>query len=62
VWNAGASARLAARPDVRASLEVRNLLDDRTLLDPIGNPLPGRTVLVTVRVQPSRSPHGRSSP
>jgi outer membrane cobalamin receptor len=61
VWSAGASARLAARPEVRVALEVRNLLDDRTLLDPIGNPLPGRTALVTVRIDAAPTP-GRPTP
>ena len=40
---------LAAAPELRLALEVRNALDRRTLLDPIGNPLPGRTVMVTLR-------------
>jgi outer membrane receptor protein involved in Fe transport len=56
VWNAGASARIGRAPALRVSLEVRNLLDDRTLQDPLGNPLPGRMVLATVRA--SRSSGG----
>jgi vitamin B12 transporter len=48
-WNAGASLRLASRPDVAVALEARNLLDDRTLQDGFGNPLPGRTILVSLR-------------
>jgi outer membrane cobalamin receptor len=51
VWNTGAWARLFKRPLVRAQLEVKNLLDDRTLLDPLSNPLPGRIVLFTIRVE-----------
>ena len=35
-------------------LEVRNLLDDRTLNDGLGNPLPSRLVLLTLR---AGSPH-----
>jgi vitamin B12 transporter len=31
------------------ALEVKNLLDDRDLRDAIGNPLPGRMVMLTVR-------------
>ncbi|GAO03937.1 TonB-dependent siderophore receptor [Anaeromyxobacter sp. PSR-1] len=49
LWNAGASVRLARRAGLRLGLEARNLLDDRTLTDPIGNPLPGRMVMVTLR-------------
>lgn len=48
-WNAGASVRLARRHSLRLHAEVRNLLDDRTLQDPLGNPLPSRTVLLTLR-------------
>lgn len=48
--NAGLSARLARAPDVHLGLEVRNLLDDRSLQDGFGYPLPGRMVLLTVRV------------
>ena len=41
---------VARRPlRVRLGLEVRNLLDQRTIEDPIGNPLPGRMVMVTLR-------------
>jgi outer membrane cobalamin receptor len=49
-WNAGASLRLGRDPEVRLGVEVRNLIDDRTLQDPYGNPLPGRMALVTLRV------------
>jgi iron complex outermembrane receptor protein len=55
VWNAGASLRLSSRPLVQAALEVKNLLDDRTLLDPLSNPLPGRTVLLSIRFEAPRS-------
>ncbi len=49
-FNAGGSVRLARHPDVRLTLDLRNLLDDRTLQDGFGNPLPGRTVMITVRL------------
>ena len=49
VWNAGGGVRLWRQPDVRLALELRNLLDVRSLLDGFGNPLPGRSVLVTLR-------------
>ncbi len=45
----GGSVRITARPALRLNLEVRNLLDDRSLQDGYGNPLPGRTVLLTLR-------------
>jgi vitamin B12 transporter len=48
-WNAGGSLRLARAAALRLHLEVRNLLDDRTLVDVFGHPLPSRTVLVTLR-------------
>jgi outer membrane cobalamin receptor len=51
-FNAGGFVRLASRPDVRLALEVKNVLDDRSLLDGFGNPLPGRMVLVTLRAGP----------
>jgi vitamin B12 transporter len=50
VVNAGAFARILRRPEVRIALEVRNLLDDRTLQDGFGYPLPSRAFLLTVRV------------
>jgi iron complex outermembrane receptor protein len=59
VWNAGASLRAVSRPDVRVHLEIRNLLDDRTLREPFGGPLPGRTVMLTVRAGP---PAAKGSP
>jgi vitamin B12 transporter len=49
VWNAGASLRLSRRPAVSLHLAVKNLADDRSLQDGFGNPLPGRTVLLTIR-------------
>ncbi len=48
--SAGGFVRLSARPDLRLSLEVKNLLDDRTLEDGFGNPLPSRMVMVTARI------------
>jgi iron complex outermembrane receptor protein len=48
-FGAGASVRLWRAADLHLHVEVRNLLDVRTLDDSYGNPLPGRTVLVTLR-------------
>jgi iron complex outermembrane receptor protein len=48
-FGAGGSVRLLRDPDLHLHLEVRNVLDDRTLEDGFMNPLPGRAVLVTVR-------------
>ncbi len=50
VVNAGAFVRILRRPEVRLTAEVKNLLDDRTLQDGFGYPLPSRMLLVTVRV------------
>ncbi len=49
VWNAGASLRAMHSPELTIHVEVRNLLDDRTLQEPLLGPLPGRMVMVTVR-------------
>jgi outer membrane receptor protein involved in Fe transport len=49
LWNAGASVGLRREPLLRLHLEVRNLVDTRTLSDGFGNPLPGRMVMVTLR-------------
>jgi iron complex outermembrane receptor protein len=54
IWNAGASLRFSRRPAVSLHLAVENLADDRTQVDGFGNPLPGRTVLVTVRAARSK--------
>jgi iron complex outermembrane receptor protein len=48
-FGAGAQVRLFRHPDTFAQLEVRNLLDDRSLQDGFGYPLPGRMVLATLR-------------
>jgi iron complex outermembrane receptor protein len=45
----GGSVRLLRNPDVHLDLEVRNLLDDRTVEDGFMNPLPGRAFLATLR-------------
>jgi len=50
VVNTGAFARILRSPEVRIGAEVKNLLDDRTLQDGFGYPLPSRTLLVTLRV------------
>ena len=49
LWSAGGAIRLTRAGALRLGLEVRNLLDRRTVEDPIGNPLPGRMVMVTLR-------------
>jgi outer membrane receptor protein involved in Fe transport len=49
LWNAGAAVSLPGPMAWSLHLEVRNLLDDRTLTDGIGNPLPSRMVLLTLR-------------
>ncbi len=49
VWNAGASVEVLRRPALALGLVVRNALDDRTLTDPLGYPLPGRMVMLTLR-------------
>jgi outer membrane receptor protein involved in Fe transport len=49
-FNAGAALRVARQPEARLALELRNVLDDRTIQDGFGNPLPGRTVMITLRV------------
>ena len=54
-FGAGDSVRVLRAPDVRLSLEVRNLLDDRSLQDSYGYPLPGRTVFVTLRAGPTET-------
>ena len=50
VVNAGAFARILRSPEVRIGAEVKNLLDDMTLQDGFGYPLPSRTLLVTLRI------------
>jgi outer membrane cobalamin receptor len=50
LFAAGASVRVARRPDVRLHVDVRNLLDDRTLQDGFWNPLPSRMVLLGLRI------------
>jgi vitamin B12 transporter len=54
VVNAGAFARILRSPEVRVGVEVKNLLDDMTLQDGFGYPLPSRTLLVTLRVGSSK--------
>lgn len=49
VWNAGGSVRITRSPAIHLNAEIRNVLDDRTFQDGFGNPLPGRTVLFTLR-------------
>jgi iron complex outermembrane receptor protein len=55
LWNAGASVTFDRARSVALALEVRNLLDDRTVEDPLGNPMPGRMVLVSLRAGASKA-------
>ena len=50
VLNGGVFVRLLREPEVRLTGEVKNLLDDRTLQDGFGYPLPSRTFLVTLQL------------
>jgi outer membrane receptor protein involved in Fe transport len=59
VLNAGAFVRILRSPELRVALQVKNLLDDRTLQDGYGYPLPSRTFLVSVRVG---APTGENAP
>ena len=59
VFNAGGSVRLLRAPEVRLGLEARNLADDRTLRDQFDNPLPGRMVLLALRVASNPEEGGR---
>ena len=55
--NAGGSVRLVPDPEIHLHLDVRNLLDDRTVEDGFMNPLPGRAVFLTLRAgSPERQP------
>jgi hypothetical protein len=54
ILGAGASIRITKTPRVALHLEVENLADDRTLTDGYGNPLPGRTWMLTLRAEASR--------
>jgi outer membrane cobalamin receptor len=49
LWNAGAGILLHRPLGLALHVEVKNLLDDRTLTDGLGNPLPSRLVLLTLR-------------
>jgi outer membrane cobalamin receptor len=49
LWNAGAGLMLHRPLGLALHVEVKNLLDDRTLTDGLGNPLPSRLVLLTLR-------------
>ncbi len=57
IVSAGAFARILRSPEVRIGAEVKTLLDDRTLQDGFGYPLPSRTLLVSLRV--GSSPENR---
>ncbi|MGC4000941.1 MAG: TonB-dependent receptor [Anaeromyxobacter sp.] len=49
-FGAGVSWRVLDRPRLSVHLQVDNLTDDRSLQDGFGNPLPGRTALLSLRV------------
>jgi iron complex outermembrane receptor protein len=53
---AGASLLLHRTGSIRLHVDVRNLLDDRSLQDGFENPLPGRMVLVTLRAGSNQRP------
>lgn len=59
LWNAGAAVTLYRPLAVSLHAEVKNLLDDRTLTDGFGNPLPSRLVLFTIR---AGSPPNQGTP
>jgi iron complex outermembrane receptor protein len=48
-FHVGGSVRLWNRPELWLHVDVKNLLDDRTLQDGFGNPLPGRLLMVALR-------------
>jgi vitamin B12 transporter len=52
-WGLGGSARLLRQPRASIHLQLDNLTDRRDLLDGFGNPLPGRTFSVALRVSSS---------
>ncbi len=54
ILGAGAAVRIVRQPRLALHLEVENLGDDRALTDGYGNPLPGRTWMVTLRAEASR--------
>ena len=56
VLSAGASVRVLRAPHLALHVEVENLADVRTLQDGFGQPLPGRTVMVTLRAGTSSTP------
>lgn len=54
VFSAGGSVRIWDRPRVSVHLQIDNLTDDRTLQDGFGNPLPGRTALLSLRADTTK--------
>jgi len=56
VFSAGAFVRVLRHPHLAVHVEVENLADVRTLQDGYGQPLPGRTVMVTLRVGTTPQP------
>lgn len=57
LWNGGAGLRVHRDPALRVALELKNLADDRQLQDGYGNPLPGRSVWLTLSAA-THSPKG----
>jgi iron complex outermembrane receptor protein len=48
-WGAGVSVKLLRDQGLSVHLQVDNLTDRRDLVDGFANPLPGRSVMVTLR-------------
>jgi iron complex outermembrane receptor protein len=55
-FHVGGSVVFSRRPGVSLHLDLRNLLGDRSLQDGFGNPLPGRMVMLTMRVAGGKEP------
>jgi len=62
LFGAGARFRLWRDPEVALNVELKNLIDDRKLQDGFANPLPGRMVLVTLRIGGTNEDHPNDSP
>jgi iron complex outermembrane receptor protein len=54
LFSAGGFVRIARAPRLSLHVEVENLGDDRTLQDDFGQPLPGRTLMVSLRAGTSK--------
>jgi outer membrane receptor protein involved in Fe transport len=62
LWNVGAGVTLHRAVGLSLHAEVKNLLDDRTLTDGLGNPLPSRMVLLTLRAGSSPTTLAEGTP